>query len=101
MAILSDKSYDRLAKAVDSHLVFMNTNKESFKSGELITLKRTKTKIATKWALNGVSDNVFPFTHAALVIDDKTETIYSINPLEALNDGFIHVDYESADLYGN
>jgi len=75
----------------------MNHKNETFKSGELITLKKTKSKVATKWAINGESDNIFPFTHAALIIGKKIETLYSISPVEAFNDGFVHVDYESAE----
>lgn len=95
MAFLSDTTYNRLAKNTDkSHLVLVNKQGEASITKSLVTLKKTKSKIKTRWETLP-SDNIFPFTHAALVINGKSAVMSNIKPLERTGNGWIDIEYEA------
>lgn len=94
MALLSDTTYNRLSKnAENSYLILLN-NAEQAKTGKLVTLKKTKSKIKTRWE-SFESNNISPFTYAALIINDRSVLISSIKPLERTLDGWLDLEYES------
>ena len=95
MAFLSDTTYNKLAKySDDSSLVLMNKEGEFSQSLSIISLKKTKSKIKTRWETTN-SSNTYPFTHAALVIRGRNAVMSSIKPLEYTSTGYIDIEYES------
>jgi hypothetical protein len=95
MAILSEITYNRLARSKDSaYLVLLNDHNESIKTGRLVTLKHTNTKIKTRWETED-STNIFPFVYAALIIGNRSTVISSIRPIERTEYGYMDIEYEA------
>lgn len=95
MAILSEITYNRLARSKDNaYLILLNDNNESVKTGKLVTLRHTTTKIKTRWETED-STNISPFTYAALIIGTKSVLISSIRPIEKTEYGYMELEYEA------
>jgi hypothetical protein len=95
MAILSEITYNRLARSKDiAYLLLLNDYNESVKTGKLVTLKHTTTKIKTRWETED-SSNTSPFTYAALIIGTKSVVISSIRPIERTEYGYMDLEYDS------
>lgn len=95
MASLSDITYNRLSKnAENSYLILLNDG-EQVKTGKLVTLKKTKSHIKTRWE-SSESSNISPLTYAALIINGRSALISSIRPIEKTQDGWLDMEYEIA-----
>jgi hypothetical protein len=94
VAILSEITYNRLAKSKDEAYLILLNDKESVKTGKLVTLKHTTTKIRTRWETED-SNNISPLTHAALIIGKRSVLLSSIRPIERTEYGYIELEYEA------
>lgn len=94
MAFLSNTTYNRIAKNSDkARLMFINIHGESSLSGDLVNFVKTKTRIKSRWETIE-SANIWPFTHAAIVINGKNIVMSGIKPMERTEYGFVDIDYE-------
>lgn len=94
MAYLSNTTYNRIAKTPErAKLILINSKGESSTAGALIKLTKTKGKIHTRWETLE-SKNIHPFTHVALVINNVSQVISGIKPIQNAEFGFIDIDYE-------
>ena len=97
MALLSRTTYNRLAKNADkAALVLANTNGETAVASTLVNLVQHKAKISTRWETTE-SNNIHPFTYAALTINGKVVVVSNIKPIESTLFGFVDIDYEWND----
>lgn len=95
MALLSDTTYNRLSKNAENAYLILLNDSETVKTGKLITLKKTKTHVKTRWE-SFESENISPLTYAALIIDGKSALLSSIKPLEKTEDGWLDMEYDLA-----
>lgn len=94
MALLSDTTYNRLSKNADKAYLILLNDSEQVTTGKLVTLKKTKSKIKTRWE-STESNNISPLTYAALIINGKSVLISSIKPLERTWNGWLDLEYDT------
>lgn len=95
MTLLSDTTYNRLAKNFDdARLVLLNEFNEFHNSESLVNLTKTKSKINTRWSV-AASKNLSPFKFAALIIRGKQVLMTEIKPVEGTPYGYLDIQYDS------
>jgi hypothetical protein len=95
VASLNDEQYNRLARnAQNALVVFMNKFGESYTTGKLITLRKTRNRVKTRWETSE-SHNVSPFTYISLVVKGElSPQIIEIKPIPSTQYGFVDLEFD-------
>ena len=97
MATLSNSIYDNLNREFNkASLALFNSQGEVLLCDNLLTLKRSKSRISTRWGITNEVDNNIPFNHAAILIRNKVVQLFGIN-VDSVDAGSINIDFDTED----